>query len=327
MDPNAHRVISQYDLPPIQSINFLGSAGGFSGAQLWKLATSQGEFCLRRWPLSHPNEQRLNWIHRVLVHVDRSGCPVVAAPLANQAGETVTRVHQELWEISRWMPGAADFLQHPSDQRIASMMRVLALFHLASAQINQDFHRSTGVNDRLEQLSRVDQTLAALRRAPAGSGDHTFESFRQFVMTAVGPLANSLRANLKQFVNISLPVQPVIRDIWHDHIFFVGDEVTGLVDFGAMQIDNVSLDISRLLGSTIGGDQKKWDFAIAAYDEIRQLSAHELALLPLLDQSGVVLGSLNWLKWTCLENRQFEDWPGVMKRIDFLNARLRGLIG
>ena len=327
MDPNAQRVISRYDLPPVRRIDFLGTAGGFSGAQLWKLTTGQGEFCIRRWPLSHPDEERLNWIHRVLVQVHRNGCPIVAAPVVSRAGETVTRVHKELWEISRWMPGAADFLQYPNDQRLANMMRALARFHLASAQINQDFNRSSGVNDRLEQLARVDQTLATLRRGTADSGDQAFERFRQFVLTKVGPLANTLRSNLSGFVDTIFPVQPVIRDIWHDHVFFTGDQVTGLVDFGAMQIDNVSLDISRLLGSTIGGDQNKWNFASAAYGEVRQLSASEIELLPLLDQSGIVLGSLNWLKWICLEGRQFEDWTGVMKRIGFLGERLRGLVG
>ena len=65
----------------------------------------------------------------------------------------------------------------------------------------------------------------------------------------------------------------------------------------------------------------------SAYSEIRQLNATEIELLPLLDQSGVVLGSLNWLKWICLEDRQFENWEGVQRRVDFLTRRLQKMAG
>jgi Ser/Thr protein kinase RdoA (MazF antagonist) len=327
MDLNAQvqRVISQYDLPPVQRIDFIGSAGGFSGAQLWRLTASEGAFCIRRWPKSHPGLERLHWIHRVLVHAHQNGCPFVAAPVVDRVGETIVCVDDALWEISPWMPGKADFLHNSNDRRVGNMTRALASFHLASAQVNLDFNRSTCVSTRVEQLANVDQTISNVQRAPAGSGDQTIENFRQTVSARVGPLARALQSKLSRFTDTVFPVQPVIRDVWHDHVFFTGDQVTGLVDFGAMQIDNVALDLARLLGSTVRDDRNQWRFAVQTYREIRPLSDSEIELLPLLDESGIILGSLNWLKWILLDGRQFENWQGVKKSVDFLAERLQGL--
>lgn len=54
---------------------------------------------------------------------------------------------------------------------------------------------------------------------------------------------------LKPLADVSFRLQPCIRDIWHDHVLFDGDRVTGLIDFGAMQIDTPATDIARLVGS------------------------------------------------------------------------------
>ena len=41
-------------------------------------------------------------------------------------------------------------------------------------------------------------------------------------------------AQLTPFAEQHWLQQPVIRDIWHDHVLFSGDDVTGIVDFGAV---------------------------------------------------------------------------------------------
>ena len=150
MDLNAqvHDLISRYDLPPVQRIDVLGAAGGFSGARLWKLTAGDKEFCIRRWPKSHPKLEGLRWIHRVLTHAHQNGCPFVAAPVVDRIGGTIAHVDDKLWEVSPWMPGQADFLREPNEQRLANMVQALASFHLASAQVNLDFDRSASIGER-----------------------------------------------------------------------------------------------------------------------------------------------------------------------------------
>ncbi|MEK6239203.1 MAG: hypothetical protein N2C14_31175, partial [Planctomycetales bacterium] len=50
------------DCRPVR-VEFLGNAGGFSGARFWKLFTPVGEFCLRQWPREFPDSQRLRFLH------------------------------------------------------------------------------------------------------------------------------------------------------------------------------------------------------------------------------------------------------------------------
>jgi len=113
----------------------------------------------------------------------------------------------------------------------------------------------------------------------------------------------------------TLPVQPVIRDIWHDHLLFTGDEVTGIVDFGAMQMDNVAVDLARLLGSLVGNETSRWEFAIDHYCQHRPLNSFEIQFAFALNQCADLLSSLNWLKWILVERRQFESWDNVDCRI------------
>ena len=124
-----------------------------------------------------------------------------------------------------------------------------------------------------------------------------------------------------------LPLQPAIRDIHHDHVLFTGDEVTGIIDFGAMRIDTPLTDIARLVGSLVADDGEARNFALDAYSQIRPLSGSDRRLIDLLDASNVVLGALNWLRWLYIERRQFENMPAVMRRMDAIIARLEAVYG
>ena len=45
-----------------------------------------------------------------------------------------------------------------------------------------------------------------------------------------------------------VPFNLCIGDVWHDHILFEGDAVTGMIDFAAAKVDHVAADLARLLG-------------------------------------------------------------------------------
>lgn len=121
-----------------------------------------------------------------------------------------------------------------------------------------------------------------------------------------------------------LPLQPIIRDVWWDHVLFTENRVTGLIDFGAMQVDSVSFDIARLLGSSLDrtdSDLKYWEAGISDYQKVRPLTEFELQIIIWIDQTGVLLGVGNWLRWIWLEQRPFENIELVDSRIDHLLRR------
>jgi Ser/Thr protein kinase RdoA (MazF antagonist) len=117
-------------------------------------------------------------------------------------------------------------------------------------------------------------------------------------------------------------VQPCLRDVWHDHLLFVDERLTGLVDYGAVREDHVATDLARMLGSLVGDDQVGWQQGLRAYRRVRALSDHEEQLTHVLDRTGTVLGLVNWLRWLYHENRTYQDLPAVTRRMETLLNRL-----
>lgn len=305
----------------------LGSAGGFSGASLWRVQSSAGEFCVRRWPHEHPSRERLEFIHAVLCHAADDGLAFVPAPLADRNGQTVIELQGSLWEVTRWMPGVADFHRRPSPARLAAAMRALAMMHRAfGKQASATLRTPPSLAERRELLEwliaegeeRIRASLPRLAwRAFALRVQRIVDWFRQ-----VAPIVQS---RLRRAGSPALPIQPCARDIWHDHVLFTGDEVTGIIDFGAMRSDSRVFDVARLLGSLVGDDRDAWRSGLERYGQLLPLSAQEAGLLRLADATTVLLSAMNWARWICLDQRTFDDSDAVLAKLDGVLPRLERL--
>ena len=315
-------------LAPITAIHPLGGAGGFSGARFWRVGTLRGDFCLRRWPPEYPREEDLAFIHAVLRHVSHAGFAAAAVPIANSSGKTHLDHSGYLWEVAPWMPGQADFNERPTELRLAAAMQCLAQFHQATEGFAEMSSRppqpSPAVGRRRQILrewltGRTRELEQALTRNPDWPEMtprvekllRLFPQWAPFVDEALAP-----------FTEMPVRLQPCIRDVWHDHLLFTGDMVTGLIDFGSMGLESVACDVARLLGSLAGSSPRLWRVGMDAYCRIRGLSSVELGLVPALDASAVLLGALNWAAWVMLEKRGFEDPLAVLRRMDLLIGRL-----
>ena len=316
-----HNVLSQFGIDDSASIKPLGNAGGFSGASITRIESPAGDHCLRKWPKSHPTQERLDWIHRVLLHAKIIGCPV-PPPIRTTAGDTFLRFREHFWELTPWLPGLANFEQDPNSERLKDTVHTLAKLHQSNAQIQLEFGQSNNMLARIEQLRAFPQRLGMLDRHPALQHSEMMGSLHAQLRRCSDQVQPCIE-NLEQFGRQPWVIQPVIRDLWHDHILFTENQVTGIVDFGAMQMDNVALDLARMLGSLLGDpDDPKWITAIDQYHLIRPLSTAERQAIPILDRSAVLLGALNWLCWIVLEQKSFEDWKAVERRVRILGDRL-----
>ena len=320
-------VLEQYPgRGPIRCIHPLANAGGFSGSMLWRIEREAGDLCLRRWPKEHPSTEQLWFIHGVLHKLGEGESSCIPVPILNKRRQTFFAHDEHLWELTPWLPGKADFRENPSRQRLASVMKVVAGIHrISQSQFPCPFQQSLTVHSRRDQLQRfmageADQIAAAVERhasqALQARGRGLLSHFRRHA-----PLA-ALKLNEASTVNV--PLFPVIRDLWHDHVLFTCDEVTGIVDFGAMRVDSAACDLSRLLGSLVGNDREAWEFARHAYNSIRPLSADEWQLAQALDEANVILAGLNWLDWICVQGRTFENYDAVYARLDEMLGRLEG---
>lgn len=127
---------------------------------------------------------------------------------------------------------------------------------------------------------------------------------------------------LRRCVEKDVPLIPCVRDIHRAHLFFQGDRLTGLIDFGAMQLDNVSVDVSRMLGSLAENDLTTWVDGLNAYQTVRRLSDDELDMIRVLDRAYTVLTALRWMEYIYVKNRVMECSADVLVQVRKLAMRL-----
>jgi Ser/Thr protein kinase RdoA (MazF antagonist) len=127
---------------------------------------------------------------------------------------------------------------------------------------------------------------------------------------------------LNPWTNRAMPLQPCLCDIWHDHVLFESDTVTGLVDFGGVKNDHVAVDLARLLGSLIEDRTDLRAAGLEAYRRIRPLALEEEELVSVLDMTGTLAGLMTWLKWLWVDGKPFEDRASAARRLQALVERV-----
>ena len=314
-------VVQRYPALVECRLQFLGNRGGFSGARLWRAATSAGDFCVKAWPAGALTAERLSWIHRLLQTARTAGVDFVPQPLASAAGSSVVVHAGQLWDISTWLPGAADFHEHRSDTRLAAAGTGLARLHRAWHAAAPSVGPCPGVGRRLDTVRRWRELLSTGWQPTIASDDPVrlwAERAWQLLPRAVTDAERALAA----WRDVSVPLHPCWCDPWHDHVLFTGDHVTGLIDFGSVKVDHAAIDLARLLGSFVGDEYARWEVALAAYRAVRPLTEQESVLIAVLEQAGLMNALVNWLRWLYHERRDFEDRPAVAKRLQIMVTRL-----
>lgn len=342
--PLISTILAEYGLEVARAcIEPRSGAGGFSGATFWKVEIDGQSYCLRQWPRQLELRQ-LQWIHRSLLHAWQKGCDFLPVPLTHISGATHCRYGQHFWELTAWMPGQADFWQtagatenKPANLKIAKLKNAamtLARFHLAVADLIPIVHnRSPAVESRLTQLCQwMRRDAEQFRQAVRANRSPRLQILKQNqlaekILDAFQLNAAPMETLLAAATPIVVPLQTCIKDIWHDHVLFTEERVTGIVDFGAMSVDTVACDIARLFGSLVADESKMWEMAINAYETVRLLQPNERRLIEVFDRSTTLMSGMNWLNWIFLENREFEDLPAVRERLLMINARLQNLGG
>lgn len=326
----------------VEQIDYLGSGGGLSGSEIWGVRSFGSQFCLKRWPSPGPAPERLRWIHAVLWKAAGAGLLFVPAPARTKARATCVELDGSLWELAPWLPG--EHVQAiPTQEQTRSALGALARFHLAvadmpAASVDRVAATNAPIGAPSPTAASRRQWLAELLNAGEGSAVELWQAadrspwldLRQRMAEArdLFPRCASVAwERLQAVASRPVPLQPVVRDVWRDNLLFTDDDLSGLVDYGAMRCDSVACDVSRALGSLAADDPRLWQVGLAAYRAVRELTENELQLVSALDAAAVALTCLQWAKWLCVEGRQFTASGKVLARIDFNLGRMRSLGG
>lgn len=308
---------------------------GFSGASVHEVRSSRGRFVLKPFAAGTPPE-RAAWVHGLAAHLRAAG--VVEAPdvAATPDGRTLVADRRgRLWELVRFVPGRATAA--PTAAQAAAALAALARLHRAAATPagGPAAHAPpAGLTARIERARRLlaDPWRSRRDRLPRpASGDALAAAVGERLDRAAAAFdaahGTAAIARLAGLRPGHLPVQPVLRDVWADHVLFAAapaDRVAGFIDFHAAGHDCPAADVARLLGSwrRPGGDAPDWlagwADALAAYEARRPMAAAERRAIPLYHAAGVVFGLENWFCWVLGEGRSFARPGAVVERIDRL---------
>jgi Ser/Thr protein kinase RdoA (MazF antagonist) len=313
-------VLARYGTAPnARSFTPLGNRGGFSGAAIWRGCSSDypgANLCLRAWPVGM-TAKHLAFIHRTMT---AARLPFVPRVWPAASGDTTVAHAGRLWELTDWLPGRADFRDQPTPTRLAAVVVALARLHDAWAPTAPQLAPCPAVLRRLAAL-RDWQDLIRSGWCPEFTDDEV-RPWAERAWRLLPAVLARLPDRLAAWAGRPVRVQPCLCDIWHDHVLFAGDAVTGLIDYGAVKVDHVAADLARLLGSLLGDDRARRAWALECYAAARPLEPFAAELVDLLDASGTALGTANWLRWLYHERRPYEDRAAVARRLEELVARL-----
>src|SRR5262249_47769460 len=145
-------------------------------------------------------------------------------------GTTRTEHAGHWWELIEWRPGCADFREHPTTARLEAACRALARLHCVWGERIAHVEESPAVVRRRDSLrvwkEHRDAGWHPLARCSQNDSlrpliERTWELVMRWVDRVPGWLVS--------WSAIRWPVQPCLCDVWHDHLLFDGDRLTGLI--------------------------------------------------------------------------------------------------
>jgi aminoglycoside phosphotransferase (APT) family kinase protein len=302
--------------PAVLGASWARRGGGFSGAAVFAGSFPPADsprLCLKAWPAGAMSPDHLTTIHRWVAQVVRH--PFVPRVHRTTAGRTWAEADGRVWELTTWLPGAADFRDRPTPARLANACKAVAALHAAWRPAAPAFAPFPAVERRLALLrdwrdrparrGRLDPDLVAVAaRAAAALKSHAADAERR----------------LAPWAGRHVAVQPCLCDVHHDHVLFTGDAVTGVIDYGAMKPDHPAVDLARLLGDLAGDDPGRVRRGLDAYHTAGGSADVTAELVGLLDRTGTACAAANWL--LRLAAGPPADPAAVAVRLDRLVRRL-----
>lgn len=239
------------------------------------------DFCQR------PNPERIASAMIALAEFHQS---VRNFPLVqSEGGSSLLLSHEKA--LLEWNSQRFQQLRHAIEQQKTENRRLTTAFSEPKVLFISDLSDSNGSGvGRIGNVATIAFPLPSWEENP-------LPNLALGILDSVEAIHRALLLQLVRCGNYSVPLQPCIRDIHAEHVYFVQDQVAGFIDFEAMQADNVAVDVARLLGSLTTRDPLGWVLGLAAYESVRPLSVEEREMVHLCRKSHLAVTALRWLDY------------------------------
>ncbi|MCA8886743.1 MAG: homoserine kinase [Hyphomonadaceae bacterium] len=265
-DEDVAALLTRYDIGPVLSCE--GIAEGVENTN-YKLTTPNGRYILTIFE-KRVAAADLPFFIAVMERLAARGFPA-PKPIAARAGAFLTRVSGKPAAIVSFLDGV--WPRQTALWHCAAIGETLARMHVALAGLS---------GSRQNALSIAGwETLLAPRLAEA-------EKLRPGLAESVRQDMATVRAAWRD----DLPSGVIHADLFPDNALFVGDTLTGVIDFYFACTDALAYDLAVCLNAWCfdGGtyDLERGRAMIAAYESVRPLSALERETLPTLARGAAL---------------------------------------
>ncbi len=275
-------------------VSAVGRSSGFSGSAFARVEVTGESWCLRRWP-SGFGEERLRFVHRVLLNGRAAGFSGLPDLAETEDGETVLALDDGLYDAQEWLAGEPISSATAMDSgaptpnvvaavpraRIASLATSLARFHLSTAHLSPEPSDPTSpLPARLARLAEVTEArhelLLSAVQARAEGEERLVASRWLELLRGAADLASEARETLPEKPGRGYTV--CHGDLWPAHVYFEGDAFVGFTDFESLCFASPALDLAQLV-LHFGGWEVRED-VLQGYDSVAPLDARDRSLLP-----------------------------------------------
>ena len=259
--------LAGYDIGEL--LAYKGIAEGVENSN-FLLHTDAGNFILTLYE-KRVAEQDLPFFLALMEHLAGRGitCP---QPVKNRQGGMLGRLAGRPAAIVTFLDGL--WIRRPSASHCAAVGEALARLHLAGADFGKRRENALGI-----------ESWRALYAHAKDRGDSVRPGLCAEIARELDALDKSWPRNLPQGV--------IHADLFPDNVFFLGDKLSGLIDFYFACTDTLAYDVAICLNAWCFEADHSFNVTkgralLKSYANVRALSGEERAALPVLARGAAV---------------------------------------
>src|SRR5882757_510991 len=260
--------LKQYDLGEL--LSYKGIAEGVENSN-FLLHTTQGSFILTLYE-KRVAKNDLPYFLALMTHLAEHGinCPL---PVKANDGEALRELSGRPAAIITFLEGV--WPRKPSATHCAGVGDALAKMHLA------------GANFAIKRANALSVSgWRPLFDAASHRADEVQPGLRAFLAAELDTLSSGVWPN-------NLPEGVIHADLFNDNVFFLGDQLSGIIDFTFACNDMLAYDVAICLNAWCFEPDHSFNVTkarafLGAYGRERQLSDAEQKALPLLARGAAL---------------------------------------
>jgi len=261
------RFLAGYDLGAL--LSYKGIAEGVENSN-FLVHTQRGNFILTLY------EKRVAagdvpFFLALMEHLANRGinCPL---PVHNRSGQVLGQLAGRPAAIVTFLDGL--WIRRPSNKHCAAVGAALAKLHLAGADFKMKRANALSVDSWRTLYRQADGRADAVQEGLAGTIDRELD-------------------HLDKTWPRGLPTGVIHADLFPDNVFFLGDELSGLIDFYFACIDTFAYDLAVCLNAWCFEPDHSYNVTkgramLQAYAQMRALSDAEREALPILARGSAL---------------------------------------